>query len=98
MYRYTVLVTPEYDGSAYNVTVPALPGCFTFGATVEEALANARDAIKVQVEGFVVEGEPIPEEPTAPQLTVLIAAVEVEIYAGLVAPPARPEMVSIPST
>lgn len=79
MYRYTVLLTPEPDGGAYNVTVPALPGCFTFGTTVEEALAHAREAIKVHIEGFVVEGEPIPREPVAPQLTVMIAAVDVEI-------------------
>ena len=47
MRRYTVVLTPEPDGSAWNVTVPALPGCFTWGATVEEALAIARDAIAV---------------------------------------------------
>jgi antitoxin HicB len=47
MNRYTVILTPEPDGSAYNVSVPALPGCFTWGATVEEALAMAKDAIAV---------------------------------------------------
>ena len=47
MNRYTVVLTPEPDGSAYNVTVPALPGCFTWGVTVEEALAMAKDAIAV---------------------------------------------------
>jgi antitoxin HicB len=51
MRRYTVVLTPEPDGSAYNVTVPALPGCFTWGATVEEALAMAKDAIAVYLDG-----------------------------------------------
>ncbi len=51
MRSFTVVLTPEPDGSAYNVTVPALPGCFTWGATVEEALAMARDAIAVYFEG-----------------------------------------------
>ena len=45
MRSYSVVLTPEEDGSAYNVVVPSLPGCFTWGATVEEALAMARDAI-----------------------------------------------------
>ena len=39
--RYTIILTPEPDGSAYNVTVPALPGCFTYGDTVEEAIEMA---------------------------------------------------------
>ena len=51
--RYTVVLTPEPDGSAYNVVVPALPGCFTWGTTVEEALAMARDAIAAFLDGEV---------------------------------------------
>jgi antitoxin HicB len=99
MYRYTVLLTPESDGSAYNVTVPALPGCFTFGATIEEALTNAREAIKVHIEGFVVEGEPIPEEPVAPQLTVMIASVDVDIDVSDLqdASQGRPAVVAAPA-
>lgn len=33
------------DGSVYGVTVPDIPGCFSYGETVEEAIKNARDAI-----------------------------------------------------
>ena len=51
MRRYTVVLTREPDGSAYNVTVPALPGCFTWGATVEEALTMAREAIALYLVG-----------------------------------------------
>jgi len=48
--RFTVVLTPEPDGSAYNVTVPALPGCLTWGDTVEEALMHAREAIALYLE------------------------------------------------
>jgi predicted RNase H-like HicB family nuclease len=51
MHRFTVVLTPEPDGSAYNVVVPALPGCFTWGTSVEEALARAREAIALYLEG-----------------------------------------------
>jgi antitoxin HicB len=51
MKRFTVVLTPEPGDSAYNVSVPALPGCFTWGATVEEALEQARDAITVFLAG-----------------------------------------------
>lgn len=45
MRRYTVVLVPDPDGRAWNVSVPALPGCFTWGETVEEALGRARNAI-----------------------------------------------------
>ncbi len=34
------------DEEGFSVSVPGLPGCWTQGATEEEALANARDAIR----------------------------------------------------
>jgi predicted RNase H-like HicB family nuclease len=48
---YTIYLTPEPDGSAYNVAVRELPGCRTFGTTLEEALANAEEAISVYLTG-----------------------------------------------
>ena len=51
MRRYTVILTPESDCRAFNVTVPAFPGCFTWGTTVAEALKMARDAIATYLEG-----------------------------------------------
>jgi hypothetical protein len=35
MRTYTIVVEPDQDGG-YFVTVPALPGCFTRGSTIEE--------------------------------------------------------------
>ncbi|HVA25623.1 MAG TPA: type II toxin-antitoxin system HicB family antitoxin [Chloroflexota bacterium] len=73
MRRYTVLLTPEPEEGGFSVSVPALPGCFTQGETVDEALANVRDAIAFHLDCLAEEGEAIPEEQAAPQL----AAVEV---------------------
>jgi predicted RNase H-like HicB family nuclease len=58
--RYVVVLTPEPDGSAWNVTVPALPGCLTWGETPEEAIANAREAIAGHVAALRDFGEPVP--------------------------------------
>ena len=74
-HAYTILLTPEPDGSAYNVTVPALPGCLTWGATVDEAVAMAREAIELWLESMAAHGEPIPVEAMPPQLET----VEVEV-------------------
>jgi predicted RNase H-like HicB family nuclease len=43
---YRVILEPEPDGSAYNAIIPAFPHAHTFGATIEEAMANAREIIE----------------------------------------------------
>jgi predicted RNase H-like HicB family nuclease len=58
--RYTVVIEPDGDG--HSVMVPSLPGCFSQGRTVEEAKANAAEAIAVHIEGLERSGEPVPEE------------------------------------
>ena len=69
--RYTVLLTPDPEEGGCTVTVPALPGCITEGDTVEEALANVREAIKCHLEGLAADGEPIPEEQAHPELALV---------------------------
>ena len=45
----------------YGVTVPDLPGCFSAGATVDEALAMTKEAIELHLEGLIEEGMAVPE-------------------------------------
>ncbi len=62
-YRFTVILSPERDpefAGYYNATVPALPGCVSYGATREEALRNIREAIEGYLEDMQAEGEEIP--------------------------------------
>ena len=42
------------------MTVPDLPGCFSGGDTLDDALENAREAIALHVEGLLSDGEPVP--------------------------------------
>lgn len=60
--RYTVLLTPELEDGGYSVAVPALPGCRTQGNSLQEALANAREAIRLYLEDVTASGEAVPEE------------------------------------
>jgi antitoxin HicB len=60
-YRYTVLFEPLEEGS-YDVIVRAIPEICTFGRTLEEARAMAKDAIRCVIESALKEGEPIPED------------------------------------
>ncbi len=41
--KLKVILRPEEDGG-YSVEVPALPGCFSQGDTLEDALANIKEA------------------------------------------------------
>ena len=57
--RYPVVIHKDID-SDYGVTVPDLPGCFSAGDTVDDALAQAVEAIECHIEGLLLDKEPIP--------------------------------------
>ncbi len=59
--RYKILLKKEPEGG-YTVTVPTLPGCVTFGDTVEEAIDMAREAIAAYIESLKAHGEEIPTD------------------------------------
>ena len=52
--------TAYEDEVGYTVSVPALPGCITEGDTLEQALANAREAIEIYLESLLAHGQPPP--------------------------------------
>jgi antitoxin HicB len=62
-YHFTVVLEPDREEPhRYNVRVPALPGCLTYGESIEDALANAREAVALYVESLIADGEPVPME------------------------------------
>ena len=73
MRTYTIVVEPEESGG-YFVTVPALPGCFPQGRTLEECQTRAAEAIEAHIAGLEADGEVVPEEFGAPQLLAVTVA------------------------
>ncbi len=74
-YRYTILLHPDEEQDGYWVTMPALPGCYTQGDTLEEAIVNAREAIHLYITTLLAEGEPVPAEDAGAQaITIDVAA------------------------
>jgi len=73
MRTYSIVVDPD-PGGGYIVRVPALPGCITQGETVDDCLANAKEAIALYLEDLAASGEPIPEEKEHPQLLQVTVA------------------------
>ena len=47
--KLKVVLEPSDEGG-YSVLVPSLPGCISEGETLDEALANIREAIELYLE------------------------------------------------
>jgi predicted RNase H-like HicB family nuclease len=60
---YRILLRKEPEGG-YTVTVPSLPGCVTYGDTIEQAIAMAKEAIELYIESLKEHGEEVPKEET----------------------------------
>ena len=58
--RYPVAIEPGDKKHAWGVTVPDLPGCFSAGDTLDEALDQTREAILLHVEGLLDDEQAIP--------------------------------------
>lgn len=50
------------DGEGYNVVFPALSEIVTWGRTMEEAVANAREALTCHIRGLEKDGESLPDD------------------------------------
>ena len=61
--RFPIVIHKDKD-SDYGVTVPDLPGCFSAGDTVDDALTNAIEAIECHIEGMLIDGETVPSART----------------------------------
>lgn len=61
---YPIAIEAGDDEHAYGVIVPDLPGCFSAGETLDEAIKNAKEAITGQIELCVELGHAIPAVST----------------------------------
>lgn len=50
--KYTVVLTWDAESKVYSVSVPSLPGCYTWGKTKAQAYHNALDAIDTYIGGL----------------------------------------------
>jgi len=65
------LLRKELEGG-YTVIVPSLPGCITYGETIEEAIEMAKEAIELYIESLKEHGEEIPTEEETLEYTLTI--------------------------
>lgn len=60
-HNFTVIFEKE-DGGGYHVFCPTLPGCHTQSETVEEGIANIREAMQLYIATLIEDGLPVPHE------------------------------------
>jgi antitoxin HicB len=58
---FKVFLERDEDYGGYVVGCPSIQGCYSQGKTVEEALANIREAIELCLEDMESRGEALPE-------------------------------------
>lgn len=71
--NYRIFLRKEPEGG-YTVIVPSLPGCITYGDTIEDAVKMAKEAIELYIETLVSHGEDIPVEDGIFETTVAVEA------------------------
>ncbi|MBF8277429.1 MAG: type II toxin-antitoxin system HicB family antitoxin [Planctomycetota bacterium] len=69
--NYRILLRKEPEGG-YTVVVPTLPGCITYGDTIDEAIKMAKEAIGLYIESLRIHGEEIPTEEDTLEYTLTI--------------------------
>ena len=59
--NYPIAIEPGDKRHAFGVAVPDLPGCFSAGDTLDEAIENAKEAIGLWLETVIDDGGAVPE-------------------------------------
>ncbi|MEX0815470.1 MAG: type II toxin-antitoxin system HicB family antitoxin [Dongiaceae bacterium] len=87
MQTYIALIRKDAD-SDFGVEFPDFPGCVTAGRDLDEALAFAREALELHIEGLLEDGGPLPA-PSGLE-TVMADPANAGAVAALVPAPATP--------
>ncbi len=69
---YTIHIE-RYEDGIYVVSVPALPGCFTQGHTLDEAFCMAQDAIHAFLIVFIRRGKKLSQGKGAEKVSPFLA-------------------------
>ena len=58
----------------YNVTVPSLQGCVTYGENIDHAMEMAKEAIELYLESLVAHNQDIPSDDNKLEYTITLPA------------------------
>ena len=69
--NYRILLREEPEGG-YTVIIPSLPGCVTYGNTIEEAIKMAEEAAELYIESLKAHKKEIPTEEKTLEYTLTV--------------------------
>jgi predicted RNase H-like HicB family nuclease len=58
--KFIIAIEPATANTSFGVVVPDLPGCFSAGDTLDEAVSNAHEAIDLWCETILEDGKDVP--------------------------------------
>lgn len=61
MHKYETIIFWSEEDKSFVADVPELPGCMAHGASPDEALVNAQEAMQLWLDTAREFGDPIPE-------------------------------------
>lgn len=64
-YQFTVRLLSKDEGGGYLVEYPDIPGCMSDGETIQEAIANGREALRDCIDVFKESGRKLPKPSIA---------------------------------
>ena len=59
--EYTIIIHPAEEGG-YWAEIPALPGCYSQGETLDEVMLNIREAMEAHIKALKEDDQEIPVE------------------------------------
>lgn len=69
--HYKVLLRKEPEGG-YTAIVPSLPGCISYGETIDHSIRMIREAASLYLESMKEHGETIPTEDETLEYTLTL--------------------------
>jgi len=60
-YDLRIMLRKEPEGG-YTAFVPSLPGCVTYGDTIDEAIEMVKEAVELYIESLIAHNEPVPSD------------------------------------
>ncbi|MBM4177450.1 type II toxin-antitoxin system HicB family antitoxin [Candidatus Gribaldobacteria bacterium] len=77
-YTFRAIIEPD-ENKTFHGFVPILPGCHTFGDTIEQTKRNLREAITCHIQGLLKDKLPIPQENDTLELIQTFSKKEVAL-------------------
>lgn len=87
--RYPVAIELGDEGQAFGVVVPDLPGCFSAGDDLDEAMSNTEAAILTWIDAMLDMGQSIPQPSSVAALRVEHPELVDWVWALVTVDPAR---------